>query len=248
MKDYIPLIFSLIAVAISLASTVFDRIKHRRSNRKELTDTLEKLLNLDLTFANSAFNWQENTNPEEAKKKQEIDIVLNHQRTYLVNHAEYLSNLLKDNAISNDYRIIAFAYSKIGDLDKAKGNFEKALSRPASMNAKQMTMRAFGRLLYRMGEFQNGIQIFNKAVEISTPHERYKRDTYLSLVQWAAAELDYSQECENFRDILLKMEEVIKTTKNFTEDKTIQFRKLADLNNLYNKRIQLNQNAENISK
>ena len=192
IKEYLPLLFSMLAITISLITNMFDRTKHKRALRKELTDIIEKLTKLDFESHNLIFGYKEKSEEAEFSKKLAIDKNLNTQRRYLVNHAEYLAGKIPRSITSSDFQIIASSYASIGDLDKAKEFYIKALSKKASDSSIQIAKRGYGRVLYRLGEIHEGASVYRNSVNSCLKEPKYMHQLFTTLTHWGNAELQYS--------------------------------------------------------
>lgn len=164
----IPIIFSGLALLVSLISLVITLIQKRnetrRTIRKTLTDALEAIakINIETTKLESNKDFSEND-------KTNLRRNYNSQRRILVAHGDFIATKYKNAATDIDCNILAFALSTIGDLERAEHYWEECVLKSKSNPIKLMNLRGFAMFLFRIGKFDQARIKFSEANSIELP-------------------------------------------------------------------------------
>jgi tetratricopeptide (TPR) repeat protein len=217
MLVYISIIVSALAVFISIVIFVFDRIKHNRYLRTELTQTLEKLVNVAMERIKTIYDYKSNASILEYEKLEHIDKNYTAQRIYLINHAVYLINKIPNSTNANDYRIIAYALMIIGDPKTSIFYYSKALKICKNEYDRILILRGYAANLLRNNQIAEGRSKYEIILQTHENDKTYENSTYITLTHWAAAELIYTDGAY-LPQIIIRIEKLIQNSNNYQEN------------------------------
>ena len=192
-KDWITMVASLIALAVSVLSYRQRSSEGRLALRKQLTDVLEKLSEMNTEAA------MHRLKPDEYPVN--YGGLLNDKRRFLVRQATFLIESVGNLVSPYEYLLVAGAYGDINDTFQAEAYFVQAMHASDDPIDKGIAIRGFARFLFAQGPSrhsharrycQNAADLF---VEQNDRHRVYLGDTY---IRWA----QHEQEWRNYPDAL----------------------------------------------
>ncbi len=190
-KDWIMLIASLSALMVSVLSYRQRSSEGRLALRKQLTDVLEKLSELNTEAA------MHRLKPDEYPAN--YGGLLNDKRRFLVRQATFLMDSVGTLVSPYEYLLVAGAYGDINDTYQAEAYFVQAMHASDESIDKGIAIRSFARFLFSQGPSrhdharrycQSAADLF---VEKNDRHRIYLGDTF---VRWA----QHEQEWRNYQD------------------------------------------------
>ncbi len=237
MDIYFSIIISAIALIVSVVVFIFDRIKYLRSLRKDLTDTIEKIVNVSLEANKIIFNYSRNSSKEDYEKSESIDKNLNSQRTYLTRHAIYLIAKIPKSVIANDYRILADAFGKIGDNINQLEYYRKALQICNSEFEEVLIKRGLAKSLIKNNQISEGRMLYEEIILKYENGKIHENSNYTSLTHWASIELTYT-DGKYLPEIIKKIEELINNSYNYGKN-IGRLKKLENIKMKYNEKMKV---------
>jgi hypothetical protein len=191
-KDWITLTASLLAILLSILSFRQRTGEGRLALRKQLTDLLEKLTELNTEIAK--FRHLRSKKDEYPPN---YDRLLNDQRRFLVRQAAFVASQIKDMISPYEYLVMAGAFDGVDDAFQAERYYQLATSNADDPLDRGIAVRGYARYLFIHGRTEEGRTQFIKAVECfngeSDLLHHYRADTY---ERWANQERDWSSEVE----------------------------------------------------
>jgi len=178
-----PIVVSLVALAFSFLSYRQKDKEGKLGLRKQLTEILEKLTNL---------------NVEDAKARSQSEDyplnytgIINDNRRFLVRQAAYLAMQLDTRVSPYEYRIIADGFSSIHDVFEAGKFYEMGIQTAPVGFDKAIILRAYARFLFREGRRDDATRFFEKSLaEVSGSSDRAIYHRMECYERWAALEGD----------------------------------------------------------
>jgi hypothetical protein len=149
-KDWLTLTLSSAALFITLRSYFQKVNENRHTLRKQLTEVLEKLT--DLNTEREKFRSLAN---QEGYPKNYPGL-LNDQRRFFVRQAGYLAEQIPALVSPYECLVIAGAFADIEQVDPAEQWFQKACVDQSSAIDRAIAVRACGRFLFNTGQAQRG--------------------------------------------------------------------------------------------
>ncbi|MBD8544442.1 tetratricopeptide repeat protein [Oxalobacteraceae sp. CFBP 8761] len=209
-KDWITLTASLAALVVSIISYRQKSNEGRLALRKQLTDLIEKLIEVNTKYA--TFRLKPTDFPASMAGH------LNDQRRFLVRQANFLAQHLETLVSPYEHLVLAGAYDEINDLIQAESYYQRAIGSSEDPFDKGMATRSFARYLFshapvRLDEarshYEESVECFRGDTD---RHVNYVGDTY---VRWAKQELEWNNFGEGTR-LLLKALTVFEQLANPT--------------------------------
>ena len=225
-KDWVTLIASLSAFVFSFLAYLQKTAETKQSRRKQLTDTLKELS--EINMKDSTFRA---TRDKDNLPKNYVAI-LSDQRRFLVLQASSLAEDLGDNVSPHEHVLIAAAFDAIDFVEDAERHYRAALKLKQNSIDEGMALRSYARFEFRQGQFEASRANYQKAtMTFSGAADRlrqYKVETYR---RWAELEFkvardpqeslrllhDAIQESENFQDEDRRETEVKRTEDLISE-------------------------------
>jgi len=191
-KDWITLSASAIAILLSVLSFRQKSGEGRLALRKQLTDILEKLTELNMEIAKFAyFRLEKSDYPPNYGR------LLNDQRRFLVRQASFVASKIKDIVSPYEYLVIAGAFDGVDDVSQAEHYFQLAISNSTDLLDRGIASRSYARFLFSQGSVDEAKKQYEKAVKCfsveSDRFHHYRGDTY---ERWANVAKDWSSEAE----------------------------------------------------
>ena len=171
-KDWITLVTSVAALIFSLLSYFQKSGDSKTALRKQLSDTLKEITEINTKDATFRFS----------KKKEDYPPnyigLLNDQRRYLVRQAGWITDRIGRLVTPFDRVMIAGTFGNMDYPDEAERFYKSAMKMKQSPVDKSLTFRNYGRFLYRIGRREEALTMYCKAVEAApenTDQGRYYR-------------------------------------------------------------------------
>jgi tetratricopeptide (TPR) repeat protein len=196
-------ILALLLSTISPATAVFSYFQKRSeaqySLRKQLTDTLSKLLDLALDFERFV-EWDSqrsradmigvsNSPTSKIEYPQSYRRMIADQRRFLVRQSEHLAKQIPNLVSPYEYMIIADNFNRIDNYAKANEYYARAIKGHDDPLEKGIALRQYGRFLFGRKDINTGRSKYKEALECGNGDtdaiHGYRGDTY---ERWAGAE------------------------------------------------------------
>lgn len=176
-KDWLTLIGTVVALLFSLLTYFQKRSESIWSNRKQLSEEVARLTELNIELAKFR------ASPEESKLPQNYPILLNDQRRYLVRHAVDLANQIGASVSTHEHLTIAWALDLVDDVASAKIHFERAINKRTDYIENGLAHRSYARFLEKEGEGPLAEKEYAAALKAFSGAENdrarfYRGDTY----------------------------------------------------------------------
>jgi hypothetical protein len=159
-KDWITLVASLSAVTFSALSYWQRSSAGKLILRKQLTDAIERLTDINADVAKyHAFS----------REKRESDFppnyvsLLNSQRRFIVRQAEFLSRRIRSLVSPYEYLLIASAFDSLNESMRAEEFFRRASDTTEAID-RGIALRTHGRYLFGRGLPDEGRKKFEEAL------------------------------------------------------------------------------------
>jgi hypothetical protein len=182
-KDWITLLVSSSALVVSIASFLQKTRENRLALRKQLTDLLEKLT--DLNVEAGKFRASKDSYPSNYLG------LLNDQRRFLIRQASSIVNQIKDLVSPFEYLLIAGGFDEIDD-PQSTTFFELAISSARNPVEQGIAIRGYDRYLFSHGQLDEARRRYKQAIVAFTgTSDRlcvYRTDT---LERWPAHEREW---------------------------------------------------------
>lgn len=185
-KDLVTLSFSFFAFVVSAWTFLQKRGETKIAIRKQLTDAIEKLhdINVESSKANDKKLCEQYPN--------NIDRLLSDQKRFLVRQAKYLAEQIPNLVSPYEEMVIAIFLDDIDDSLESEKWFRRAISRASNQFDEVIARRQYARSLYRNGQVDRAREHFQAASEAlqgNTDRQLiYNGDTF---ERWARVEADF---------------------------------------------------------
>ncbi|MDQ0375555.1 hypothetical protein [Cellulomonas humilata] len=185
--DKPSLIFSLIAVALSIYGVVERHKAALRSTRTQLAALLVELNELNLTEVQTRTAWAEGA-PGAGR---DLGGALNFRRALIAEQATSLERMIRGrDVVPEEYSTLAYAYESLGDSDRALQLWEQAVDR--ATNSSVITQVACRRSLagcrYMRGDIAGARESIEAALALLPEHDRGWLDRVETLLELADME------------------------------------------------------------
>ncbi len=189
-KDTITTTFSVAAFAVSMVSIIQKVLETRQTRRKQLTDVLKELSELNLK--NATFQSLENRDGY----PQNYTALIGDQRRFFVRQAAGLSDLLGNKFVSShEKNLIAITFAELDYFEEASRFFRSAAEYCPPGVERGLALRNLARFLYMRGTFDEGQQRYETAISafqsIGDASAYYRTTTYY---RWAEAARDFKRD------------------------------------------------------
>ncbi len=165
-KDIFSMSISLLAFFLSLAATVISlvRSKHekQRAIRKEITDTLGKIVATALESAKLFHDSAE----KDPMYYQSVSSTLNQQNAFLLYQAMYLTDQVPDLVTAVEYNTIAAANANAGDLIAAEKYYRRAVEVSPNNYYRSLAIRSYASYLFPQRRFEEARENFSKSIAL----------------------------------------------------------------------------------
>jgi tetratricopeptide (TPR) repeat protein len=185
-KDAATLGFGFSAFVVSAWTFMQKKSEAKGALRKQLTEIIEKLHDLNVENAKA--------NDENLRKQypKNFGRLISDQRRFLVRQAKYIAEQIPKLVSPYELMVIAIGLEEIDDAPEAEKWFRKAVSKVSNQFDEVIVRRQFGRALFRSGQVDEARKQFQLASEVlkgtSDREIIYNGDTF---ERWAGLETDY---------------------------------------------------------
>lgn len=156
--EWLTLTGTSIALFFSLLSYFQKRGESYWATRKQLSDTLSRIGELNLEIA------KHRTTPETARANFNLPGMLSDHRRYLVRHAALLAKRVRRTVTTHEYLIIAWAFDSADDVENARSFFEKAIEVRTDPVDHALALRSYARFLDNEHEADKAETQYNMAL------------------------------------------------------------------------------------
>lgn len=189
-KDIITVSISSLAFLLSLVATtvslVRSRYERQRAIRKEITDTLSKIVSTNIENAKA---YRESAEKDPAFY-QALSSILNQQNAFLLQQATYLMDEVPGLVTAVEYNTIAQANANAGELMAAERYFRKAIEVAPNPYQRSLATRSYAGYLFTQRRFEEARDLFRKAISLLAGGDNLVRYTNgLTYQMWAWNEL-----------------------------------------------------------
>lgn len=185
-KDKLTLSVSFAAFMIALFGFFQKSAEKKIGIRKQLTDTIMKLLELNVEA------FKANDDKAKGNYPNEYGRLIGDQRRLIVRQAKYLSEMIPREVSPYESVVIAIAFDDIDDPPQAEILFKHALDRSMGEFERVITHRQYARFRFNQRRPEEGRALYEKASNllngVSDKHLMYQGDTF---ERWARAEKDH---------------------------------------------------------
>ena len=157
-KDWFTLAGTTVALVFSTASLLQKRAESRLAVRKQLSEILTKLADLNFAITKARVAEDESGKPDRTLG------ALHDQRRYLVRQASYLADTLVEGVSTHEHLMIAAAFDAADDTWQAERCYRIAASQQADPVSSGLAQRAFARFLYHEGDKSSGRDMYQRAI------------------------------------------------------------------------------------
>jgi tetratricopeptide (TPR) repeat protein len=201
-KDYITLIGSIIAVVFSSITFAQKLLEQNRGLRKQLTDILEKITDINLESEKSKNNTKGDYPPN-------YQSLLDDQRRFFVRQAAFIAKQIRQQVSPYEWLIVAWGWLRIGEVEEAEDLFKTAIKFATSSVDRGISNRSYAQFLAEEGRQQLADDYFEKAIHAfsgggnrmiyysSTTYDRWSN--YLKISNRPEAKLKLRQAISEWR-------------------------------------------------
>lgn len=191
-KDWVTLIGTAIALIFSTASLLQKHFEGKLAVRKQLSDILIKLSELNLLITKARVSEEETGKPDRTVGP------LSDQRRYLVRQAAFLADRLGDDVSTYEYLMIAAAFDAADDTWQAESYFRRATTtKSADPISAGLARRALARFLYHEGDKEAGRAMYREAVAtFGSQGDRARFYRGQTFERWAGQEAEWGNPAE----------------------------------------------------
>lgn len=154
-KDLIIISISFASFCISLITYLQKNSEGKISLRKQMTDTMEKLTDLNIEVDKSSIE------SEKSKYPQRYVALINDQRRFLIRQAIYISKKIGNYVSPFEYLLIAGVCDGLSMVDESEYYFKVAIKKSRGFE-KGFAERQYGRFLFRQNREVEGRVHFGK--------------------------------------------------------------------------------------
>jgi tetratricopeptide (TPR) repeat protein len=191
IKDLVAISISSLAFLLSLVATIVSLVRSKyekqRAIKKEITDTLGKIVSTSLENAKLYRESAEKDPPY----YQTVSSILNQQNVFLLQQATYLMDEVPKLVTAIEYNTIAAATSNAGDFMSAEKYYKKAIDASPNNYYRSLAIRSYAGYLFPQRRFEEARENFRKAISLLTGGDNLVRYTNgLTYQMWAWNELN----------------------------------------------------------
>lgn len=222
-KEIVALILSGAAFSISLLGYFQKSSEKRLGIRKQLTDSITKLLELNTELSKA------NDPKLKANYPANYGSLVADQRRLMVRQSKFLADKISKEVSPYEKMVIASGFDEIDDPIQAEDLFKQAMAETAGNFERVIVHRQYARFLFRQGREEDGRRQFEMAAGLlgsaSDRHRIYNGDTY---ERWARAEKEMGDRTK-FAELTKRATEQFSAMKQST-NKTRLLSRVLDLN------------------
>lgn len=190
-KDIIAILISILAFVLSLAATIISIVRGKyekeRAIKKEITDTLEKIVSTSLDVAKIYHESAE----KDPSYYQTVVSILSQQNTFLLRQATYLADQVPDLVTFIEYNTIAAATANSGDFMSADKLYKKAIDVSPNNYYRSLALRSYAGYLFVQHRLEEAREHFSRSVSLVTGGDNFARYTNgFTYQMWAWNELN----------------------------------------------------------
>jgi tetratricopeptide (TPR) repeat protein len=182
-KDWATLIISVTALFFSILSFRQKAGEGRLALRRQLTDLLEKLTEMNTEIAKSN-HLKEEYPPHFGR-------LLNDQRRFLVRQAAFVASKISDLVSPYEYLVVAGAFDGVDDTYQAERFYQLATKADDPLD-RGISIRAYARYLFNQGRAEEARRYYSEALNCvkgeSDRQRHFRGDTY---ERWATLEREW---------------------------------------------------------
>lgn len=191
MKETVAITISVLAFLLSLVATIVSLIRSKyekqRAIKKEITDTLGKIVS---TSIENAKLYRESAE-KDPSYYQSVSSILNQQNAFLLHQATYLMDEVPTLVTAVEYNTIATATANAGDLVSAEKYYKKAIDVSPDNYYRSLAIRSYAGYLFPQRRFEEARANFSKAITLLKGGDNLVRYTNgLTYQMWAWNELN----------------------------------------------------------
>jgi tetratricopeptide (TPR) repeat protein len=176
-KDLFSLSLSALAFLLSASATIISLVRSKyekqRAIKKEITETLGKIVS---TALDAAKLYRE-AGTSDPNYYQAVSSILNQQNTFLLNQATYLAEQVPTLMTAVEYNTIAGATASAGDLIAADRYFRKAIDASPNAYFRALAMRSYANFLFSQHRFEAGRALFKRSILLMPGSDNFVRFT-----------------------------------------------------------------------
>ena len=190
-KDLISISLSSLAFLLSLAATIISLVRssheRKRAIKKEITDTLGKIVSTSL----DGVKLQRETADKDPLYFQNVSGILNQQNAFLLKQVTYLTDQIPTLVNTIEYNTIATATAGAGDLMSAEKYYRKAIEVAPNNYYRSLAMRSYAAFLFPQRRFEEGRDYFKKSLSLLSVTDAMARYTNgFTYQMWAWNEMN----------------------------------------------------------
>ena len=174
-KDYLTLSGSLIALVFSTITLVQKLLEQSRGWRKQLTEILEKITDINLESEKSRNNTKGDYPPN-------YQGLLNDQRRFFVRQAAFLTKKIPKQVSPYEWLIVAWGWVRIDEPEEAEHLFQSGIQSASSLVDRGLSNRSYAFFLADEGRLTEANRYFAEAIgAFEGPGDRlifYRSTTY----------------------------------------------------------------------
>jgi hypothetical protein len=187
LSSYIALGFSAVALLISIWSAMQKWSEFHLSMRKQLTDYISKIHDLNIERAKSEAPNKTGDYPKEFGR------LVTDQRRFVARQADYIARKIRSRVTPYELMVIAICMDQIDEINLAEDYFRRALFFHSLSDLERVIIaRQYARFMFRLGRVDNGRGLFEYAASKTNGdtarHIIYLGDTY---ERWASTEAEF---------------------------------------------------------
>src|SRR5262249_2086476 len=188
-KDWLTLAASLSAFVVSILSFRQKSAESRLALRKQLTDLLEKLTDLNTEVAKFRANKKD--------YPPNYPGLLNDQRRFLARQAVFIAGQIAQLVSPYEYLVLAGSFDDINDWSQSEHYFHLAIATASNPLDRGIAIGGYGRYLYGHGRVDDARKQYSSAIQCfqgdSDRIRVFRADTY---ERWAGHEREWSGPAE----------------------------------------------------
>jgi len=196
-KDWITIGVSSAALLVSALGYIQKSVEGKLALRKQLTELLEKLADLNTEIAK--FKALDSKGKADEYPPNYIGLQ-GDQRRFLVRQAEFVSRRIKKLVSPYEYLLIAAAFDGVDDIYQAEYFYKRAIDTATPPLDKGIAIRSYARFLLGRARLEEGRKEYSLALDTlkgGSDHLRQTRgDTY---ERWADQEREWGNMEESSR-------------------------------------------------
>jgi hypothetical protein len=189
-KDWVSFGAAITALVFSTITLYLKLNETNQALRKQLTDVLQKLADLNTEIS----KFRSLVKKEEYPSN--YGSLINDQRQFLVRQAAFIVKRIEKLASPFEYLLIAGAFDDINEIEEAD-RFFKIASKTKQPFQHGIAIRGYARFQFHLGKQAEARRNFQKAINSflgeTDRHKTYLGDTY---ERWATLEQEWSNEDE----------------------------------------------------